>query len=250
MDTDVSIMGSLLVLSRWVHVVFGFLGLAAFWVPIVSRKGGSSHRRFGRLFRYSAIMVIGFAGITVSLHMTQLLLTGHGPSVNPAGWSSLIFLGYLALVTGVMLSHGIGVLQHKRDLRVMNTAYHRSMAWLAIVGSVVVLAWALYWNPPNAMLLYALSPLGAVNGAGMLRTYRHAHDDAKKWLYEHLRAMLGSGIAFHTAFAVFGVSQLLKFQLPGLLALIPWLLPTALGVPAIVLWTRYYRQHSVAPARR
>jgi hypothetical protein len=243
-------MENLLDLSRWVHVVFGFLGLTAFWVPVLSRKGGSTHRRFGRVFRYSAMMVVAFAGITVILHLTQLLLSGRGPSANLAAWSSLIFLGYLALATGVMLSHGIGVLRHKRDLRQMSNAYRRLIAWLSIAGSVFVVAWALYWSPPNAMLLYALSPLGIVNGVGMLKLYHRAQDDPKTWLYEHLGAMLGAGIAFHTAFAVFGVNQLLDFQLPGLLALIPWLLPTALGIPAIVLWTRHYRRHPAAPARR
>lgn len=243
-------MSLLLDLNRWIHVIFGFLGLAAFWVPILTRKGSQPHRHFGRLFRYSAMVVITAALVSVVLTLLCLSQVGQGPAENPTGWAFLVFLGYLALATGVMLSHGIAVLGHKRDLHQLRTPYRRLLAWLSIAGSVFVIGWALYWQPPNAMLLYALSPLGIANGVGMLKLYRMPVDDTKTWLYEHIRAMLGTGIAFHTAFAVFGVNQLLQFELPGLLSLVPWLLPAAVGIPASVLWQRYYRRRGHAAAVR
>jgi hypothetical protein len=242
-------MSLLLDVNRWIHVVFGFLGLAAFWVPILTRKGAKQHRRFGRVFRYSAMVVITAAGISITLHLLRLLLAGQSPAMNPVGWAILVFLGYLALVTGVMLSHGIAVLGAKRDLRKLNTIYHRLLAWLSISGSLIIIGWALYWQPPNAFLLYALSPLGIVIGVGMLKLCRMPADDPKTWLYEHLGAMLGTGIAFHTAFAVFGVNRLLHFELPGMLMVIPWLLPTALGIPASIMWKRHYRRKALLPAR-
>lgn len=242
-------MSYLLDLNRWIHVIFGFIGLAAFWVPILTRKGGQQHRRFGRVFRYSAMVVITAAGITVTLNLLRLLLAGQSPAVNPVGWAILVFLGYLALVTGVMLSHGLAVLAEKRDLRQLNSSYRLVIAWLSIAGSFFIIGWALYWQPPNAVLLYALSPLGIAIGVGMLKLYRMPPDDPKTWLYEHIGAMLGTGIAFHTAFAVFGVNRLLQFELPGLLMVIPWLLPTALGIPASILWKRHYRRKSVMPVR-
>jgi len=242
-------MSLLLDINRWIHVIFGFLGLAAFWVPILTRKGGKHHRRFGRVFRYSAMVVITAAGISVTLNLLRLLLAGQSPAQNPSGWAFLVFLGYLALVTGVMLSHGLAVLAAKRDLRQLNTGYRHLIAWLSIAGSVFIVGWALYWQPPNAVLLYALSPLGIANGVGMLKLYQMPPDDPKTWLYEHLGAMLGTGIAFHTAFAVFGVNRLLQFELPGMLMVIPWLLPAALGIPASMLWKRHYRRKALMPAR-
>ena len=40
-----------------VHAAIGFVGLAAFWIPIFTRKGGGSHIRFGRVYAWSAYVV-------------------------------------------------------------------------------------------------------------------------------------------------------------------------------------------------
>ena len=36
------------------HVLTGFVGLAAFWVPVFASKGGRTHVRAGRVFVYCA----------------------------------------------------------------------------------------------------------------------------------------------------------------------------------------------------
>ena len=54
--------------------------------------------------------------------------------------------------------------------------------------------------------------------------------------------MLGGGIAFHTAFAVFGGARLFDLGLEGGLAVIPWVLPALIGVPAIAIWVRHYKK--------
>ena len=61
------------------------------------------------------------------------------------------------------------------------------------------------------------------------------------WLYEHLSAMLGTGVGAYTAFFVFGGRRLFSAYLPGSWQLLPWFLPTILGVPVITLTVRYYR---------
>ena len=55
---------------------------------------------------------------------------------------------------------------------------------------------------------------------------------------------LGAGIAFHTAFIVFGARQWFGLQLFGgpLLGLLPWVLPSAIGIPTISIWIRSYRR--------
>jgi hypothetical protein len=54
--------------------------------------------------------------------------------------------------------------------------------------------------------------------------------------------MLGGGIAFHTAFLVLGAGRMFGLQLDGMAAVVPWLLPTLIGVPASAIWTRYYKR--------
>ncbi|MEM1081176.1 MAG: hypothetical protein AAGH65_06300, partial [Pseudomonadota bacterium] len=207
------------------------------------------HRWAGRVFRYSAMVVLGAAGIAVMLNAVRALFV-HRLSIadNPEQWAFLLFLGYLALVTGVMLSHGIAVLRSKQDLSKLHTPYRILSAWSAMVSSVLIIAFALFYRPDNAILLYALSPLGLLNGRGILKVIaQQATNGPREWLIEHLGALLGCGVAFHTAFAVFGMNHFLPVQLSGGWAVIPWILPTLIGVPASILWARKYRQQTIKP---
>ena len=235
--------------NRWLHMVAGFIGLAAFWVPVFARKGSPVHKTAGKVFRYAAMLVVAGAGLSVLLRAFEaLVLDGASIADNVESWSFLVFLGYLALVTGVILSHGIAVLHHKSDLSELNTLYRRISAWSAILASVFIIGWALYWRPENAILLYALSPIGLLNGWSILKViHPSTQNEPRKWLYEHLGALLGCGIAFHTAFAVFGMGQVLPFEFPGLWQVVPWILPSLIGIPAISIWTRRYRNQSRAP---
>jgi hypothetical protein len=60
--------------------------------------------------------------------------------------------------------------------------------------------------------------------------------------YEHLGSMVGGGIAFHTAFAVFGIQRFIEYDLSGIVAVLPWVLPTIVGTIAITILTRHYRK--------
>lgn len=233
-------MDTLINVIVWVHIAFGGVGLVAFWFPVFARKGARLHRVAGQVFRWSAYGVLSAAGITVILRMVQLLAAGRGPSDSGEAWAFAFFLGYLALVTGVMINFGMGVLKHKRDLAGLNTFRVRAQAYLAGGSSLFIVAWGLYWQPQNAVLLYALAPIGILNARNILRSIKGA-SERQQWLLEHLGAMLGCGIAYHTAFAVFGASRFFDLNNAGWLSVLPWILPTALGVPAIVLWSRHYR---------
>jgi hypothetical protein len=86
------------------------------------------------------------------------------------------------------------------------------------------------------VLLLSMSPLGPAIGIAMfVQAFRREHGP-RDWLYHHLGSMIGGGIAAHTAFAVFGAGRILPIQLPGAWRIVPWLLPTAIGVPAIFIW--------------
>ena len=59
--------------------------------------------------------------------------------------------------------------------------------------------------------------------------------------------LLGDGARYiHVLFgtiglAVFGSTRLFDIGLTGWIAIIPWIAPAAIGIPAIVIWTRHYR---------
>lgn len=227
---------------RFIHVVFGAVGLVAFWVPVFTKKGAKVHVLFGKIFTRSAYVVLAAAAFALLLRFIDLQQRGVGVEENPMIYAFIVFLGYLTYVTYVIVRHGMMVLRHKRKPKELATPFGRALAWGSIVASALVIVFAVVVQPGNQVVLYALSPIGFATGSGMLRYMRGGEPSPRGWMYEHLGAMLGAGIAFHTAFAVFGASQLFDIGLTGWVAVVPWVLPAAIGVPATVIWTRHYRK--------
>lgn len=227
--------------ARVVHVLFGTIGLLAFWIPVFARKGAVNHVRYGKVFVWSAYVVLVAAAIALIARTAELAARGVGPSDEPVLYAFIVFLGYLTFVTFVIVRHGMEVMRHKRNPAGLRNILNITLAYLSIAASVGIVLYALAMSPDIKILLIALSPIGFANGFGQLRYMKSDTPSAKAWMYEHLGAMLGSGIAFHTAFAVFGSTRLFDIGLTGWVAVIPWVAPTIIGIPAIVMWTRHYR---------
>jgi len=228
--------------ARFIHVAFGAIGLAAFWIPVFARKGAMNHVRFGKVFVWSAYIVLGAAAIALLVRLADLSMRDIGPADEPLLFAFIVFLGYLTFVTFVVVRHGMEVLRHKRDPAALRTTLNIALAYASITASVAIITYALLLSPPNMILLIALSPIGFGNGFGQLRYMKSERPSKRGWMYEHLGAMLGSGIAFHTAFAVFGSTRLFDIGLTGWIAIIPWVAPAIIGIPAIAIWTRHYRR--------
>lgn len=229
-------------IARFIHVAFGAIGLAAFWIPVFARKGAVNHVRFGKVFVWSAYIVLGAAAIALLARLVNLSIRNIGPADDPMLFAFIVFLGYLTFVTFVIVRHGMQVLRHKRDPAALRTTLNFALSWASIAASAAIILYALMLSPPNRILLFALSPIGISSGIGMLRYINSERPSKRGWMYEHLGAMLGSGIAFHTAFAVFGSTRLFDIGLTGWIAIIPWVAPTLIGIPAITIWTRHYRR--------
>ena len=225
---------------RLSHVIFGFVGLAAFWIPIFSKKGGKRHVLFGKVFEICAYVVLAGAGLSVLYR--AYTYNEMGLTLDHNAFAFIFFLGYLAWVTYVGLRHALMVLRRKPNPETIATPLNRSMAISSIAASVLVIVYALIYKPQVQIILYALSPIGFGIGFGILRYLRGAHDSKRQWMYEHLGGMLGTGIAFHTAFAVFGATRLFDIGLTGWVAVIPWIAPAAIGIPATFIWTRKLRR--------
>lgn len=227
--------------ARFIHIFFGGLGLIAFWIPVFAKKGAVNHVRFGKIFVWSAYVVLGAAGIVLGARAIDFVMRQVGPADEPRQIAFMVFLGYLTFVTFVTIRHGVRVLRNKRDPAALRTNLNICLAYGAVLASVGVILYAIIMDPPLKILLFALSPIGFGTGLGNLRYMRSSVPSNRAWMYEHLGAMLGAGIAFHTAFAVFGSTALFDIGLTGWIAVIPWVAPTAIGIPAIVIWSRYYR---------
>lgn len=234
-----SFMGEVI---RFIHVAFGAIGLLAFWVPVFAKKGAVNHVRFGKVFVRSAYIVVAAAAVALLIRTYEMMGQGIGPTVEPQAYAGMVFLGYLTFVTFAIVHYGMQVLQSKGDPTALRTGLNVVLAWASIGASIAIIAYALVVSPSSRVLLYALSPIGIANGIGQLRYVSKSARSPRAWMYEHLGAMLGAGIAFHTAFAVFGSSRLFEFNLTGWVAIIPWVAPAIIGIPAINIWTRHYQR--------
>ena len=225
-----------------VHVVAGFVGLAAFWVPVFARKGGRAHVRAGRVYAWCAY-VVTLSAVTAAVgRIASYRYMGIRVAEQPGSYGFAVLLGYLGVVTFVMVRQGLRVLATRRGPEQLRTPAHEALAWMSISGSVIAVGFGLaIWSEVSPILL-GMSPIGLFTGRRMLRLMRDPGGQRMGWFYNHLASMLGGGIAFHTAFIVFGAQRLWAYEIEGPLAILPWILPTVVGVPAIVIWTRRYRR--------
>ena len=239
-----NIFRSLLVL----HIVFGFLGLVAFWFPIFSKKGRTLHKRAGRAFLWSGYIVAGSA-IALAL-VTVISPFGTHPEDLPSDPARLadattglrtfsVFLAYLGVITLASVHHGVRAMQTKKNLPALRTPFHTAVNRIAVASSVLVLIFGLM---TQEIPLIALSPLGLLIGVPNLRYARRPKASKMAHWYEHIGAMLGGGIAFHTAFAVFGVQRFIDYTSEGFVGVLPWILPGVVGTIGTSIWVKHYRR--------
>ena len=230
------------------HVAAGIIGLAAFWTPALSRKGGTAHVQVGRVF-YKAAAAIALSGIAMAVltliaplavHPMAAGATAEQMAAAARQWRlAAPFLFYLVLVTYAPVHHGIRVLETRGTPERIRTPFHTALAVGSMAMAGVMIAIAIVARQP---VFAALSPIGVLVGRGNLRFARQPYVSRMAWWYEHMGSMLGGGIAFHTAFLVIGAGRVFGTQLSGFAAVIPWVLPSIIGIPATAMWVSYYRR--------
>ncbi len=69
------------------HIIAGFIGLAAFWTPAIAKKGGTLHRRAGRIFYFATCGVAG-TGVVIALLLLAAPLAVHPAAIVTLGLRS------------------------------------------------------------------------------------------------------------------------------------------------------------------
>ena len=234
-------MASLLGAVLAIHVAAGFIGLIAFWVPVAAAKGGRNHVKFGRIYELSAYVVAVSSMLAPGIRMAMDYLAGRSFSSHPELYALPIFLAYVGLVTLAIVRHGVRVNQVRARPLELRTPLHILLSWAPYAGAAAIATLALAVPTPDSPVLLALIPIAVVYGWAMRRDVRDPAGTLPRrgWFFSHMTAMLLGGVAFHSAFLA---QQTLHLGLPGWLAIVPWVLPSAIGFPAIVLWNRHYHR--------
>ncbi len=226
-------------ISRPLHIGFGFFVLTLFWVQIFSKKGSQWHIRAGKAFYWSGMIIVATALFGVTAVLLDAFEGDHEVALNDARAAAIFFLGYLAIITFAILEKGRSAIRFHGPSPGARAMFAYARAFFALIASLSLIAYALTFRPSNAILLFALSPLGILIFLETMNFQRQGNTYPQRWIVEHLDGMLGAGIAFHTAFFVFGASSFFNPLIgDSPLKLLPWILPTLIGVPAGVIWKR------------
>lgn len=181
------------------HIVAGFSALSMFWVQVLARKGGLSHKRYGTIY-------IKFMWAVVASAL--LLCVGNLLSGNT---TSALFLGFISLITAKPLWLGVAVL----DARKGPAKNYRNVSMIfdvsVVVSGVGLMSYGLFLGGSGErLLLIIFGGLGMSHVFDLVGSIRSRHSDSiVDWMKTHIVSMGGSGIAAHTAFLVFGVNRII-----------------------------------------
>lgn len=151
------------------------------------------------------------------------------------------FLGFLSLITAHPLWYGAAVLNYKKGINADVIRIRRGLLWATFIYGTALVVWSIILNVQGVgILMMIFGLLGMVSGRKAWwsdRTFEAGYN----WLIEHVDGMVTTGIAAYTAFFAFGGRTLLASLLQNEWQVIPWVLPTVIGVIIIRRMKARYR---------
>ncbi|MBU7580871.1 MAG: hypothetical protein KAF27_10440 [Porphyrobacter sp.] len=226
------------------HVITGTVGLTAFWGPIVTKKGATRHRKWGRAACY------GFLGAG-ALAIAMAFLSLYGPEArHPEVTDRALFDGlfgwmmlYLGTLTIGFVDYGLAVVKHSRNRRAL-----RSVRYQSVIAAVVATgAWCgIYGWGVGHPLMVLVAFIGIVSMLIQQRyIWRSADFPKGTHIAEHFRALIGMGISAYTAFLSVGLIRLVPEHVfnPAI-----WAGPSVIGVSLIILFTLKGKKAAAKPA--
>ncbi|WP_417441463.1 hypothetical protein [Idiomarina sp.] len=235
----------------YLHITFGAVAMGLFWVPVLTRKGGFNHRRFGKAYVWtmntvalSAVVMSIMVLIAPAFFKADVISASRQPEAAIEGirhfWTLLLFLSVL---TYVSVQNAMAVLKSKR-----NRENLRKPSYLLMPATLLIMAVVLLWQILHRPDIVIVSPwlhvifgvLGVINSWQMFRFAFAKSVTKNRWLIEHLSSMCGSGIAIYTAFFAFGARHVLDYF--GQWQLLFWVVPGVVGTVLIYVWSQKYDQ--------
>ena len=226
------------------HIVTGSTGALAFWVPILARKGGADHKRWGRVFTVAMLATGCFA-------VLMALLTTYDPMATHPHLEGLFDASFIRGIFGWMMLH-MGVLTINLAwygwLCIRNRRNHaanrtRLNLWLQAAVILAAVNCAVQGWLIGQPLMMGISIIGVATGVTNLRFLLNPKPARQAWLREHIKALVGAGISVYTAFLAFGSVRVIPE-----LALHPvtWSIPLVTGISIIL----YQWRKLAKPTRR
>lgn len=230
-------MSDLFLITLRLHIACAILCGLLFWGPLLSREGGRVHRGTGRAFlatlvltTLTAVLLTLFTFVDPDGARPEQTGMPLDPMIAEPGLYTLyrLFLAWVALLT---LAAGLfGMAALRRPIRGRGT-WIGAHALLLLLGLLLV-GFAL---PHGALPVITVGLAGALLSVFNLSRLR---GDPGPPVSEHATAMLFSGIGLYSTVAVVVANRMVPEFFHSTAGLIVWLLPTLIGLPAILLLRR------------
>ncbi|CAM4243190.1 hypothetical protein [Pseudoalteromonas byunsanensis] len=229
----------------YTHIILGSFALLLFWVPVIAKKGGGAHNRFGRYYNWAMY------GTSILGVLACILVLADPLSAKPKGFADVqqqvqyiqqsrifaLFLLMLSLLVLASIYHGERVLKAKGNASLLRTPLHLSLLILLLVVATLSLLVGIQFSQT---LLIVFAGVSLLVGTRMLRYVAQRNIAPRAWVIEHMGAMLGSGIGVYTAFSAVGGRHVFSYILGEQAVFLSWILPSVIGVVAISWGRRHY----------
>lgn len=232
----------------YLHIFVGALGLVVFWMPIVATKGSSFHKRLGKYFVW-IMLTVSISGIVMSLMALTDPVSVRAPlsELTDLQLKKLIersndtstFLLMLSMLVFVNTRQSVLVLKAKADRQIMKSVQNLLPIFLLFSAGIVVLFTSIQ---PAKPLFIAFSSLSIFVSIGSFRYIYKQELKPREWIIEHMGNIFGAGIGAYTAFFAFGGRRLFSEIFVGNMQMIPWLLPSVIGVASTIYLNKKYRE--------
>ena len=214
------------------HIMGGATGLVLLWVPILTRKGGASHRYWGRQFArcmiWTGTAALGMGTCTLIEPLaTHPKLTDLQMIRGLFGWMMI----YLAILTVGLAWHGLTTVRNKADHAANRHPLNVGLQLATIAAAVncAVQGW-LSGQP----LMIGVACVGLASASVYLYFIYSEKPPRSEYVMQHMQALLGAGISVYTAFLAFGAVRLMPTQAFNTTM---WAIPSVVGISIMA----YYR---------
>jgi uncharacterized membrane protein len=207
-----------------VHIAAGAVSLLVFSVPLVTKKGGRTHRRVGWVY-VAAAATVAATGFLLCIPLVS--------SGSPFRWRAGIFLAYVSLLAAASAQFGVRALRTKARAGASRAAIDLVPPLLLIAGGALLATFGIH----RSIVLYVLfAALGVVLGAAQLRFWLTPPAHERSWFLAHMTGMGTSCITTITAFIVVNARRfgMRTFDLTV------WAAPIVVLAIGLTLWRRYY----------